>query len=252
VKFPGVAEDWFQLLRIGLLDLGDEAVVTGRAAAALLGLDGFRPGELEFLVPSARRGRTTIGQVRSLATIAPIDTISVRGFRCTSGALTVIELARRSTRAELMQATDSVIRDGWTSETFLRRRLQDVRHCGRSGVRFLDEVLDGPRAESWLERRLFELVASAGLPRPRTQVVCHRDGERVARLDVVWEPRLVVEVNGHRHHSTRQQLQADEQRRTELTSLGYRVVVFTYDDIVLRPGWVIDRLRALFAMLEAA
>jgi hypothetical protein len=251
VTFLGAPETWLQQLRIGLLDLGATSAVGGRAAAALLGLDGFKKCEPEFLVPREHRERTTIGQVHSLARLAPIDITTVRGLRCCSGALLVIELARRVTRAELMQATDSVIRDGWSSETFLRRRFEELRHRGRDGVRLLDEVLSGSRAESWLERRFLELVAAAGIPAPRTQVVVRRGREQLARLDAVWDPILVVEVNGHRTHSTRLQLQADEQRRTELCSLGYRVVVFTYEDIVRRPQWVISQLRTLLCLIES-
>jgi very-short-patch-repair endonuclease len=70
----------------------------------------------------------------------------------------------------------------------------------------------------------------------------------VARVDFTWPAsRLIVEVNGHRSHSTREQLQRDEQRRTELTLIGYRVVVFTYDDVVGRPDWVTGQVRLLLA-----
>jgi very-short-patch-repair endonuclease len=245
VTFPGTPEGWYQQLRVGLLDLGPEAAVAGRAAAALLGLDGFARGDLEFIVPRHLRERSTVGRVRSIADLAPIDTIEVEGFRCCSGALLVVELARRAARDELVRATDSVIRDGWSSETFLRRRLVHLRHPGRDGVRLLDDVLGGPRAESWLERRFLQLVRAARLPEPRTQVIHRRSNAQIARLDALWEPDLVVEINGHRGHSTRRQLQADEQRRTELTAVGYRVVVFTYDDVVMRPQWVITKLREL-------
>jgi very-short-patch-repair endonuclease len=71
----------------------------------------------------------------------------------------------------------------------------------------------------------------------------------VARVDFAWPPGpLIVEVNGHRTHSTREQLQADEQRRTELTLLGLRVVAFMYDDVIGRPDWVVSRLRLLLTL----
>jgi len=158
-------------------------------------------------------------------------------------------LAAHVAEVDLKRAVDSAIRDGGTSELFLRQRLSAGRGPGRHGVRLLDEVLEGAGGHSFLERRFLELVASAGLPRPATQVIFRRDGQHVARVDFAWPPgSLIVEVNGHRTHSTREQLQHDGQRRTELILLGYRVVTFTYDDIVDRPDWVIAQVRRLLAV----
>ncbi len=246
-RFAGQLPSWRQSLMAGLLDLGPGAVVSGRAAAALHGFDGFPEGPLEFLVPRAARSRRTVGLVRSSSALAPIDRCVVDVcVVATSPARTIIALAAHVPAADVKRAVDSAIRDGGTSEQFLRRRLTALRGPGRQGVRLLDEVLEGAGGHSFLERRFLELVRGARLPGPATQVIFRRDGQRVARVDFVWEfARLIVEVNGHRTHSTREHLQRDEQRRTELTLLGYRVVVFTYDDVIGRPEWVIGRLREL-------
>jgi hypothetical protein len=246
-RFAGQPATWRQALMAGLLDLGPGAVVSGRAAAALHGFDGFGEGALEFLVEREGRERRTLGLVRSTIDLPAIDRCTADGgLRATSPARTIIALAAHARDAELKRAVDSAIRDGGTSELFLRRRLTDLRGPGRYGVRVLDEVLEGVGGHSFLERRLLELVARAGLPRPATQVIVRRDARQVARVDFVWQDhRLVVEVNGHRTHSTREHLQRDEQRRTELTLLGFRVVVFTYDDVIGRPEWVVERLGEL-------
>ncbi|MEP7112529.1 MAG: DUF559 domain-containing protein [Ilumatobacteraceae bacterium] len=44
------------------------------------------------------------------------------------------------------------------------------------------------------------------------------------------------------------QRQRDEQRRTELTLRGFRVLTFTYDDVRDRANWVIARLRDALQM----
>jgi hypothetical protein len=248
-RFTGQPATWRQSLMAGVLDLGSRAVVSGRAAAALHGFDGYGEGPLEFLVPRDDRERRTVGLVRSTLTLPPIDRCIVdRCLPATSPARTIIDLAAHLRDVDLKRAVDSAIRDGGTSQLFLRRRLTDLRGPGRHGVRLLDEVLEDAGGHSFLERRFLALVRRAGLPRPATQVVFRRDGRRLARVDFAWEPaRLIVEVNGHRIHSTREHLQRDEQRRTELTLVGYRVVVFTYDDVIDRPQWVVDRVRELLA-----
>src|SRR5262245_37821768 len=55
-RFAGQELDWRGRLLAGVLDLGPEALVTGRSAAALHGLDGFVEGPVELLVPRAERG----------------------------------------------------------------------------------------------------------------------------------------------------------------------------------------------------
>jgi very-short-patch-repair endonuclease len=252
LRIVGAPSSWRQDLRIGLLDLGDEAAVTTRTAARLMGFDRFRSDRCEFLVPRALRRRSTVGTVHSLATISNIDVTEVDGFRCTSGAMTVVELARTATFDELARATDSAIRDGWTSEAFLRKRLQELRHRGRDGVRLLDRVLVDAGGHSPIERRYLMLLRRAGLPKPNTQVIMRRDGVHVARVDCTWpDTPVIVELNGHKWHSTRWQLQRDEQRRTELTLMGRVVVAFTRSQLYDEPRWVVERTADLLRTLQA-
>jgi len=74
----------------------------------------------------------------------------------------------------------------------------------------------------------------------------------VARVDAFFPGGLIVEVAGHGTHSNRRDIQRDEQRRTELTLRGYRVITFTYDDIRDRPDWVIARLLEAIALTATA
>jgi very-short-patch-repair endonuclease len=91
-----------------------------------------------------------------------------------------------------------------------------------------------------------------GRSAPTDVAATHRDGGRIiARVDMQFGD-LVVEIAGHGTHSSRQQLQADEQRRTELTRLGLRTVAFRYEDVRDRPDWVVAQLRALTAVRRAA
>jgi very-short-patch-repair endonuclease len=122
-------------------------------------------------------------------------------------------------------------------------------HCtGINGSRSLLDALVDSGGESRLERWFLHLVRQAGLRRPTLQTT-FRDGTRViARVDAVFPGNLVVELSGHGTHATRRQRQNDEQRRTELTIRGFRVLTFTYEDVRDRPAWVIARLREALAL----
>jgi very-short-patch-repair endonuclease len=242
-SMPGVAPSADRALLAAWLAAGPDAVVSGRAAARLLGFDGFRRDLVELTVRRGRRARLPGVIMHTTSTLPALDVITFPPFRVTSGARTIIDLAAVASEREVIAAIGSARRDGLTSETYLRARLAALRGPGRAGVRLLDRALDGPIAHSFLERAFLRLVAAGGLARPRTQVVFR--GERVMRVDARWEAeRVVVEVMGHRWHCTKDDLQRDAQRRNELQSLGELVLEFTADDIVRHPGQVLSRLGA--------
>lgn len=89
-------------------------------------------------------------------------------------------------------------------------------------------------------------------PRPRLQVTYRSAGRLVARVDALFGDDLVIEVAGHGTHSTRSQRQRDEQRRTELTLAGRRVITFTYDDVMDRPDWVVAQLRLALGVVTGS
>jgi Transcriptional regulator, AbiEi antitoxin/Protein of unknown function (DUF559) len=242
--FPGTPPSWRRSLQAGLFDLGPEAVVADRSAAALLGLDGFRDGPLEFRVPRRQRNRSTVGMVRSGPALASVDRLVVDRLATMSAAACIVSMAGRIPMEQLQDAIDSSARLGWSSDSFLRRRLRGVRGRGVPGARAVDLALEDGGGHTRLERRFLTLVRLAGLPRPRMQVT-YRDGTRVvARVDALFDPLpVVVEVAGHGTHATRRQRQRDAQRQAELAATGYLVLTFTYEDVFDRPDYVTATLR---------
>jgi very-short-patch-repair endonuclease len=240
----GAPRTWRQRLVGGSLDLGDGAVVAGRSAAALLGLDAFVAAPVEFLVPRRNRNRRTDGVVRSVGRVPQIDVVRVEDLPCTSGARTVVDLAGLVTTRELEDAIDSAIRSGWTSERFLRERLGVLRHRGRAGVRHLDRAMSDAGGHTRLERGFLQLVRRGGLPRPACQVIQRAAGRVIARTDFSWAPaKIVVEVAGQERHASPRERQRDAQRHTELQVTGWVVLTFTYEDVVERPEWVLRMVR---------
>lgn len=93
-----------------------------------------------------------------------------------------------------------------------------------------------------LEDRFAALLDAHGLPHPRHNARVH-DFE----VDAYWPAaRLVVELDGYAFHHTRDAIQRDHDRDNELELAGYRVLRFTYDDVVRRPATTASRVaRAL-------
>ncbi len=242
----GSPDTWERDLAAVVIDLACRGFIAGRTAARLHGLDGFGSSTIEVLVPSAHRHIAVGAYVASTA--LPLDagaTVIVDGVRCLTAERLILDAPLfRFSSAEIENAIDSAIRQRLVSEQRLRTKVIARHSRGINGGRALLEALVDTGGESRLERWMLRLIRRAGLPRPELQRT-YRDGTRViARVDLQWGD-LVVEVSGHGTHSSRRQLQQDEQRRTELTRRGLRVVAFRYDDVRDRPAWVVAQLRAL-------
>jgi Protein of unknown function (DUF559) len=127
---------------------------------------------------------------------------------------------------------------------------------GHTGVPQLRALLDRtegrPLGDSWLEQEGIRIVTRAGLPVPRCQVHLRRPDRGIARVDLLWDlQRLVAELSGHATHATRRRRQADAQRTAALTLAGWRVLDFTYEDVIERPGYVVATIAEHLAQLAA-
>jgi hypothetical protein len=248
----GAALTWRSRLAAAAFDHDGAAFIAGRAAAQLMRLDGFTGEHVELLAPIAARGRQKGGPTH--LTSAPIPTSDLQtidGLRVVRAERLIIDAPLFGfDRVEIENAIDSSIRARLVSEQRLRTRVVAEHRSGVNGSRMLLDALVDTGGESRLERWFLRLCRDAGIDRPITQKT-YRTGSRiVARVDAEFPGGLIVEVAGHGTHSTRQQIQADEARRTDLTLRGRRVIVFTYDDVRYRPKWVASRL--LQALRRAA
>ena len=145
-------------------------------------------------------------------------------------------------------AVDSALRDGLASEDLLHRRIAALRAKGRFGVPALLDVLSGREVtrggHSWLEREFLRLVALSGLPRPRTQQVLSKAGDRLVRVDCRFPGTpVVVELLGYRFHRSRQQMTRDAQRLNALVLDGFTPYQFTYEQVVERPREFVGTLE---------
>ncbi|HKA04758.1 MAG TPA: type IV toxin-antitoxin system AbiEi family antitoxin [Acidimicrobiales bacterium] len=241
----GTRLTWHGQLNAGLLDLGPDALIAGRSAAALHGLDHFAPGPLEFVVPRDHRDRRTVGVVRATSTIPRLDRARVDGLAVTSAALTIIQLAAHTSRHDVANALDSAIQLGLTTPDVVRRRFAAHRHRGLPGTALLDDVLAEAGVQSYLERRFLRLVRAAGLPEPALQRVYRRGTRHVAPVDFDFAPLpVIVEVGGPKGYLTGRERQRQERRRSQLQLLGKVIYVFTNEDVADDSSYVVTTLRA--------
>jgi predicted transcriptional regulator of viral defense system len=233
-------------LMAAVLACGEGAVLSHRAAAAHLDLRRSDRARIDVTVPGAGTRAKKGIEIHRSRTLAPADVIRVENIPTTSVARTLLDLAevvsaqaleRAFDRAEFLQVLDM-------------RALAEVmeRNLGRRGLARLRALLSNldparGRTRTELERLFLTLCANAGLPRPLVNAHLLLEGDYI-EADFHWPAyRLVAETDGWATHSTRRAFQRDRHRDQLLLRAGYRVVRFTWRDVIDNPAWVADTVR---------
>jgi hypothetical protein len=235
-----------------MLDVGAPVWAAGPSALAVLRFDGtklLRPFHL--VVPSERNVRRTGAVIHRFDDLTPVDLTEIDGFPVTTVARTIIDMARWAAPFELRRLVEQAVSNEWVDEGFLFHRIAALRSQGRYGIPTLLGVLEQREltrgGESWLEREYLRLIMTAQLPRPDTQVVLAKAGDRIVRVDCHFPGTdVVIELLGYRFHRTRTQMNRDAERHNALLAAGKRVYQFTYDQVTTHPADVVAQTaRAL-------
>lgn len=229
---------------------GDGAVASHMSAAALWRFDGVPPtAEIDVTVARPRSPRAVPGTVHRTLELGPADVEPRQLIPRTTAARTLVDIAGRLAPSQLEVPLDDAERRGLIWRPHLRWRVDALRRRGRPGVPALADLLDRtegrPLGDSWLEQAGIRLIVEAGLPVPRVQVELRKAGGGIARVDLLCDDaKLVVELAGHGTHASRRHRQSDAERAARLGLVGWQVVEFTYEEVVERPGYVVDMIRA--------
>ena len=190
----------------------------------------------------------TLFSLASLCRVDPASSgirfggIAARGDLGVRGLVTPRELPTSLLSFDMVRgAVDGAVANRKATDPWLWWFLERIRQRGRPGVSVFEAVLSvragGLVTESWLEREALRVLAEHGVPLPICQARIEQNGAFAARVDFAYAPaRLIVEVSGHAWHATKAQRAADSARRRKLTLAGFRVLEYTYDDVVSRPA----------------
>jgi very-short-patch-repair endonuclease len=218
-----------------LLELGEGSALRGRCAAVVWGLDMLvEPSRLEVQVRRTHsKGAPQDLDVRRTA--LPVELID--GIRVTSLLGTLRTCAQDRPLGEAVALVDSALR----RDLVRPLQLSAGGSLGRA-IRLAD-----PRAGSVLESALRVLLAAHGL-RPESQYVVRDRGRFVARVDFCFPAaRLIVETDGRRWHDPEDARTFDRRRANACAALGWRLVRFTWAEVLHNPQYVVATVRAALA-----
>ncbi len=223
-----------------VLACGDGAVLSGRAAAHLLGaLSGPAPPP-EVTAPTERRV-CGITVRRERAGTDPRDYIVWLGIPVTSVPRTLVDLAAVMQIADLARACHEAGVRYRTTPADVEAVL--ARRPNSRGAAKLRRILHGDVRVtlSTLEARFLGRLREAGLVLPQTNRLA---GGR--RVDCRWPAqRLTVELDGYRYHQSRRAWEQDRRREREARARGDEFRRYTYGDVLETPRLMLAELRAL-------
>jgi very-short-patch-repair endonuclease len=223
-----------------------DAVVSGRSAAVLWGIDAAQPlDDVEVTVPPGDSISATRG-VRVRRRSFPADAVVVRRrVRVTSPVVTALDIARCEPLDEAVVLLDRLVQQGRATLGDIAAAASNATGPGCRQLRRAVAAADG-RAESPQETRLRLLLHASTLPRPVAQFSVYDATGFVARVDFAWpELRVAVEYEG-RWHGERQNVTRDRRRLNRLTAASWTVIFVTAEDLA-DPVQLVARIGAALA-----
>jgi len=231
--------------------VGRDAVVSYHSAATLHQLDLLTsPPEstVTLTLPTARRWERlrSTGVVFHCADLPREHVTRLYNMPVTTAARTVVDLARTLPFVDAVVVADSALHEEKAAKPELRQVLDSCTQWpgvtqARRVVAFADE-----RAGSVLESAARVVFGEHGLDPPELQVTIHLPANAFL-VDFFWrEYRVIAEADGLAKYAADKDLIAQFQRDRLLRDAGYKVVHFTWRELVKTPELVVTRIRQAF------
>jgi len=242
-RLAGAPESFRQHVMLACLAGG--GVASHRCAAALWEFRRCEQRVVEVTVPNRRAPRLPGVVAHATGRLHAVDVTRVGPIPVTTPARTLLDLGAVVAPAIVESAMEGALHRGLLSYDWIERTVGRTARSGRNGSGVLREVLASRPAgavptESPLEDDIVRVLVEAGLPPPARQHPVPRPGREPLRLDVAYpHVRLAIEGQSVTWHSGRKSLQQDCDKLNLLVALGWRLLVFTWDDVHRRPHTVV-------------
>lgn len=226
-------------IRAAWLWLGQDATVSGAAAAYWHRMRDAAPGCTQITIPRSRHRPSRPGVSIRRRDLPPEDREWVRNVLVTGKALTTLETAvALDDPGFLDRALQREV--GFTDVYAAYGRMQGSAGAQRA-ARMLDAAAD--RADSAAERLLMTLVGDGGLA---GWVLGYPFGS--FRIDLAFPSRRVaIEVDGWARHVDPQRFRAEQRRGNAVVGAGWTLLRFAWHDLVDDPVRVLVEIRSALA-----
>lgn len=234
-RLASAPRSWNQWLLAAWLWAGESAVVSHRAAAALLGLAGISCTFAELWVPGALKSPSRAIRLHTTQDLPRTDFYKSGPLLVTTATRTLIDLGAIIDSHLLEAALEDALHRGLVSVPRLEKRLHQMAGPGRRGPGALQKVLksraSGGPAESRLEVKALQALRDSGIPLPQRQYRIQINGAD-HRLDLAYpELKIAIELDGVKHHLTRTGWDGDRAKNNRLNLSGWTVIRATWGEV---------------------
>lgn len=237
----GVPETWQRRLWAARLAVGDPVVVSHESAARIYGFRTFDRNELVVLTAPRydhhRIGDAVVHQIGDLFAFPDQIVTAASGLPVTTPARTFVDLSAVLRSGRLAYILEDAVASRKVTAEGVSEVLYRVARKGKPGVRKLVRALNAykpgePVPGSRLERKLLDLLRSAGEPLPSLQVPLPGRGALEGLVDFCYLPvKFILEVDGRRWHARISQMKKDHERDAQAAQAGFLTLRLLHEHI---------------------
>jgi very-short-patch-repair endonuclease len=241
----GAPLTWHARLVAACLWAGPLAAASHEAAALLWELPSFTKRPLVVTTTRSVRKRGIIVHNRRLLSPACISRVGAVPVTCPER--TLVDIAATQQEAILEASLDDMLIRGLTNLSKIRD------YCGRMdevpGIASLAALIEKrgnvPPNHTILETFSARVVRRFSLPAPHRQVPIYDGAERIKRVDLAYPDfQVLIEPDGARWHQPRRKREEDARVRNRLQSMGWIVLVVTWEAVTEHPRDVAETVLA--------
>lgn len=223
--------------RAAVLACGANAIASHRSAACLYGLLPDNGGDVDVTVVARNQAPRQGIRRHRVAKLPPQDVRTMCGFKITTVARTICDLAATESARDTEQAFQEALYREIVTDRALATLLE--REPNRRGAPIIRALIKDPRlTRSERERRLLRLIKAAQLPKPLTNVLVHG-----YKADMYWPSYgLIVEFDGWGAHGHRLAFENNRKRDQVLIANGLRVMRVTDRQLTDEPIAIAARI----------
>lgn len=245
----GTRETFTRRLWAGWLAVGPHALVSHESAAQLHRIPNVIRNRVVLTNAHGWHHRLPGLVVHQLDDVLREHRTAVDGLPVTTPARTIVDLAAIVNAARLLPIVEDAHHARITTYAEVGVCLASIARRGKPGVGKLARVLDRLTTTkaptmSKLERLLFELIASAGLPAPVGQ---HPFPGRVfinGCVDAAYpDAKLIIEADGRAWHTRIADIKRDRERDADAARHGWQTLRLLYEHITEDPAGTADLVR---------
>jgi len=180
--------------------------------------------------------------------------VEVLSLPVTSIPRTIVDLSTQLTPKHLKAIFGSLITEKRVVTDEVQLVVDQIARRGKPGIRkiraLLEERESGPRDGTPLERLGAQVLRTFGIPEPIFEFPLPWDPDK--RFDVAFPlAKLAIEWDSRLWHDREDSFERDRARDRQALLHGWRVVRFTWSDVMQRPDEVADTVRRLLSTTYA-